>query len=151
MAPMSRLRTAFAPVLLVGVLAVVVGGCAGQGSSKKSADAFTGSKQDVAQVVDELQSAAQKQDGKKVCKDLLAPALVTAAAKGGKTCKSVLNDNLSDADTYGLKVKAVTVTGATATAVVEADGGSGAKDTTSTFTFAKDPGANGAWKISSFG
>lgn len=151
MAPMSRLRTVLAPVLLAGALAVTATGCAGQGSSSSSADDFTGARKDVAQVVDDLQGAVGKADGKKVCNDYLAPALVQSASANGKKCQSVMEDNLKDADTTGMTVKSVTITGNTATAVVESDGGKDAKDRTNTFTFVKDPGANGAWKISSFG
>jgi len=151
MAHMSRLRTVIAPALLAGALAVTAAGCAGQGSSKSSADEYTGAKKDVAQVVDDLQDAAGGADGKKVCNDLLAPALVQKVAVDGKTCKKAMEDLLQDVDTSGMEVKSVNVTGSTATAVVESDGGSGGKDRTDTFTFAKDPGANGAWKISSFG
>ena len=151
MALMSRLRTVLAPALLAGALAVTAAGCAGQSSSKSSADEYTGAKKDVAQVVDDLQSAAGKADGKKVCNDLLAPALVQKVATGGTTCKKAMEDLLKDVDTSDMTVKSVAVAGATATAVVESDGGSGGTDRTNTFTFAKDPGANGAWKISSFG
>jgi len=150
MAPMSRVRHAL-PVLVAGLLALTAAGCAGQTSSKSSAEDFTGVKKDVAQVVEDLQSAVSKADGKKVCNEILAKPLSSSVSKGGKTCKDILDDNLSDVDTSGMKVTSVTVTGDTAKAVVVSDGGSGDPDRTNTFTLVKDTGANGVWKISSFG
>jgi ketosteroid isomerase-like protein len=146
-------RSALLSVLVAGGLAVAVSGCGPAGSSADSAKEFTGAKADVAQVVDDLQDAAQKRDGSKACK-LFAPNLLQVFKTRNQTCKTVLNKNLTDADTTKMTVKSVTITGDKATAVVQSDTGkkgSGSKQT-NTFTFVKSPSvANGAWQVSSFG
>jgi hypothetical protein len=147
---MRPLRPALA--LASVALAVLASGCAAGGSSSsKSSTTFTGDKAAVAQVVSDLEAATKKRDGDKVCKDFLAPALLKTFTTGKPSCKSTMNDNLADADAFGMDVTAVTVTGATATAVVLSDAGKDNAKQKNTFTFVKDPGANGAWKISSFG
>lgn len=139
-------------LLATGALAVVVSGC-GPAASKnsESAKSFTGEKADVAKVVDDLQAAAQKRDGKKVCTELLAPVLLKTFKDPKRPCKTVMDENLTDADLYKMTVDSVVVNGATATAIVSSDAGKGKPKQKDTFTFVKVAGANGAWKISSFG
>jgi hypothetical protein len=55
-----------------------------------------------------------------------------------------VSDALDDADTFNMTVKSVTVSGATATAVVDS------KEKTANDTF-KLANVGGRWKISSFG
>jgi hypothetical protein len=141
------------PVLAVaGLLAASVTGCAASGSKgSDSAKDFKGTQADVAQVVDDLVSASQKRDGEKICKEILAPALTATFTANKTVCKDVVKDNLGDTDIFGMTVKSVQVNGNTATAVVESDAGSDEPKQKNTFTFVKDAGANGVWKISSFG
>ncbi len=146
------MRTSRPAILLaIGALAVSSTGCAASGTtSSDSAKEFSGVQADVAKVVDDLESAAKKRDGKKVCNEILAPALLKTFS-ASRTCKSVVDDNLSDADLFGMTVTSVQVNGTTATAVVESDTGKDDAKQKNTFTFVKDSAANGVWKISSFG
>lgn len=99
------------------LLAVLLAGCgAGQASS---AGDFEGEEKKVAQVVEDLQSAGESQDGAEVCSRLLTDDLVEQLAASGRSCTQEVEKALKDADDYSLEVKDVNVTGSTATARVE--------------------------------
>jgi Putative lumazine-binding len=135
--------TRLAALLLT--LPLALGAC-GQ-STKDSAGDFKGDQKAVAQTVEDLQSAGRKREASKICDDLLAPALVAQIKKASSTsCKDVLDDALSDADSFELQVKKVTVNGATATAVVESEGGD--QDRTDSLELTK---VGNAWKIATLG
>ena len=137
-----------APIRLAALLVALpltLGAC-GQ-AQKDSAKDFTGEQKAVAQTVEDLQKASRKSDEGKICKDLLAPALVTKIKTASKdTCEQALHDALRDADAFELQVKKVAVNGSTATATVTSD--TGPKDRTDTLQLVKD---RGAWKISTLG
>ena len=101
--------------LLPVVLAVALAGCGGGGDS--AAD-FEGEQKAVAQVVEDLQEASVEDEPRRICRALLDPALVRRAG-GPDACARRIDAALGDADTYELEVKAVRITGATATARVE--------------------------------
>jgi hypothetical protein len=114
-------------------------------SSSNSASDFSGVKKDVATTVDDLSSAARSSDEGKICRDLLAVALIDKLRTAShKSCNSAVSDALDDADTFDTTVKSVTVTGTNASAVVD----SKRKDTNDTFKLVK---VGGRWKIASFG
>ena len=117
-------------------------GC-GSAGSNSSAD-FTGAKEDVAKAVEDLESAARGSDEGKICRDLLSSALIDSLRSGGKSCTSAISDALDDADTFDMTVKSVTVTGTTATAVVDS------KEKTANDTFKLEK-VGGRWKIASLG
>ena len=137
---MPASRTA---ALLLAVAGIATG--CGTAGSNSSTD-FTGVKKDVANAVEDLESAARSSDQGKICRDLLATSLIDAirSGAGGKSCTSAVSDALDDADTFDMTVKSVTVTGTTATAVVD----SKKKSTNDTFKLEK---VGGSWKIASFG
>jgi len=139
MAPAPRLA-ALALVAAAGLSAC------GQ-TAKDSAGKFKGEQKAVAQVVEDLQDAGSKHDAKKICSDLLAPALVTRIqqASSGK-CDSVLRDALGDADAFELQVQKVTINGTTADATVQSQ--SGDKKRTDTLQLQK---VGGGWKIATLG
>jgi predicted lipid-binding transport protein (Tim44 family) len=137
-----------APIRLAALLVALplaLGAC-GQ-TEKDSAKDFQGEQNAVAQAVEDLQKASRKGDESKICKELLAPALVQKikTASDG-TCEKVLKDALRDVDSYELQVKKVAIDGTTATATVTSD--TGPKDRTDTLQLVKD---RGAWKISTLG
>lgn len=145
---------AAAPLRLLPVLvtvALTLSAC-GQ-TSKDSAGDFEGDQKAVAQTVEDLQSAASKADGDKICDELLAADLVakikaTAQKDDPKaTCGDGLKDALRDADSFELQVKKVAINGTTATATVESDD-KGDDKATDTLTLTK---AGDGWKISSLG
>lgn len=114
---------------------------------KDSSSDFQGDQKAVAETVEDLQSASRKHDGEKICGDLLAPALAAKIKAASKdTCDTAVKDALSDADSFELQVQKVTVSGATATAVVESEGGD--KDRVDTLRLVKD---GGSWKIATLG
>jgi 2',3'-cyclic-nucleotide 2'-phosphodiesterase (5'-nucleotidase family) len=136
-------------VLALAAVAAAASGCGAAASTGgNSADDFTGQRKAVAQLVDDLQDAASRRDGAKICNELLAANLIAGFKARGEVCKDVVTDTLTDADIYAMTVDAVTVTGVKATAVVLSDSGTG-DDQRNIFAFVK--GKNGAWKISSFG
>jgi hypothetical protein len=137
------------PLALLVVSALALGAC-GQ-SSKDSAKDFQGDQKAVAQAIEELQTQGSKRSSdsaRKICSDLLAPALVARISQASsKPCDAVIKDALGDADAFELQVKKVTINGNRATAVV-ASQTSGEKDRTDTLTLEK---VGGAWKIASLG
>jgi len=118
-------------------------GCGASGSN--SATDFTGVKGDVAKTVEDLESAARSSDEGKICRELLAVALIdTLRTANHSSCNSAISDALDDADTFDMSVKSVTVTGTNASAVVD----SKRKSSNDTFKLVK---VGGSWKIASFG
>jgi hypothetical protein len=113
------MRTA-AGLCLIAVLALA--GCAGQTSNKDTSSNFTGEQKAVAKVVEDLQSAAEDSDERKICADLVVAELRDAIAKNGNaaTCTGAMEPALKDTDQADLTVRSVTVNGDQATAVVRA-------------------------------
>ncbi len=129
------------PLVLAALFAA---GCTASDSSSTN---FEGAQKDVADVVDDLASAAGTGDGAKLCADVLAPSLADAMAAGRSTCSQQLDDALKDADDNELTVESVTVDGTTATARVKGrDGADG--DAIRTFEFERE---GQDWKITSLG
>jgi hypothetical protein len=118
-------------------------GCGSTGSN--SSNDFDATKQPVAQTVEDLESAARKSDEAKICNDLLAPQLIATIRSSGQSCPQAVSHALDDADTFDLTVKSVTVSGNTATAVVQSKRKKPAQDT---FKLVK---VGGRWKIASLG
>jgi hypothetical protein len=97
--------------------ALALAGC-GSGESS-SAGGFEGQEKEVAQVVEDLQRAAQSRDGGKVCSELLARELVDELSSGDQDCIDEVEKAIGDADDYELRVTDVSVEGESATATVE--------------------------------
>jgi hypothetical protein len=140
------LRVLIAPA----VLAFAIAGCAGQGDSSTK---FSGAKRPVAEAIEDLQSAGEKGDGKKICADLLAASVVKRVSTPTKTCAKVVKQQLDDADTFDLEVVTVSLDGgksgagathATARVKSKEDG----KDRFDNFTLVKE---SGRWRIQSLG
>jgi Domain of unknown function (DUF4878) len=140
---------AAAPVRLVTLLAALALGLSACGqATEDSAGDFQGAQKDVAQTVEDLQSASRKKDASKICDELLAPALVAQIKTASKdTCPNALDDALGDADSFELQVKKVTIEGTQATVVVESDVGAD-EHKSDTIELTKD---NGSWKIATLG
>jgi hypothetical protein len=100
--------------------ALALAGC-GSGESS-SAGSFEGQEKEVAQVVEDLQRAAQSRDGGKVCSDIFARELVDELSAGDQDCIDEVEKAIGDADDYELRVTDVTVAGERATAVVQQGG-----------------------------
>jgi len=130
---------------LVVIVACVLG-VAACGQTGSSASDFQGDERAVAEVIDELQSAAGRRDGARVCKELLATELVERLEQGDVACSEELDDALREADDSSLEVTDVQVNGTRATA--EVTGKEGSEDRRATFRLVEQ---NGAWRIESLG
>ena len=104
------------------VVALALAGCGGGGTSNDdSSEDFTGEKQAVASIVEDLQSAAEDSDEQEIC-DLLTGELRDAVTKGSgaASCRAGLEKALKDTDQSDLTVKSIAIDGDEATAVVRA-------------------------------
>jgi hypothetical protein len=135
---------------VVSLLAIALVGCS---QTKDSSTKFAGAKRPVAQAIEDLQSAGQDGDSKKICSDLLAASVVKRIATPTKTCSKVVKQQLDDADSFELEVVSVALDGSKAGAgathatarVKSTDNG---KDRFDNFTLVKEAGR---WKIQSLG
>ena len=98
------------------LLAALASGCGGAASS---AGDFEGEEKQVADVVEQLQSAGEAGDAKAICDEVLAKALRDEIAEAGSDCEEELDKAIKDADDFDLEVQDVAITGDTATARVE--------------------------------
>ena len=125
--------------------AVLLAGCAAQSSNNDDTSKFKGDQRLVANTVEDFQSAASKGDQDKICRDLLAKALVQQYSQRGGTCEKVVDAALKDTDSFDLTVEKVAISGQQATATVKADRGK--KDLTQAITLVKQ---GAGWRISEF-
>src|SRR5215212_3063618 len=96
------------------ILAFTLTAC-GQSSS---AGKFTGEKESVATVIEDLQRNGERRQADDICDKLLTTALQETVKAGGKTCASEMKKAVDDADAFDLDVQDVTVNGTKATAKV---------------------------------
>ena len=115
---------------------------AGCGQSASSSSDFQGEERAVADVVEELQSAGERRDGDRICKEILAADLVQELEQGGVDCAAELDKALREADDSSLDVTDVQVSGTSATAKVT--GKEGTEEREATFELVKE---NGAWRV----
>jgi len=127
------------------VLAVAVGGCGA--ASRDSTEDFKGQERAVAAAIEEIETAARKDDADKVCKQLLSDSLLTALEKKGTTCTTGVQEGFDDADSLDLEVDDVTISGDTASAEVTS-GRSGSDRKQDTLNLVRD---GEDWKIASLG
>ena len=127
------MRTCAPGTLLAAAL--VLAGC---GAAPSSSGDFEGDREEVAEAIEEIQSAAQRREADRLCRDLLSRRLRDAVAAGGTSCDSEVEKATEDADAYELEVQDVTVTGTTASARVK--GEAGERDVTRTFRMVKEDG-----------
>jgi hypothetical protein len=125
--------------LIALLVAVAVAGCTASSSSSGN---FQGTERDVADAIDDFSSAASRKNEAKICDELLTRELAQSLRSTGTNCETEISDALADADDYDLTVKDVSVSGATATAVVENN------DRTATFRLQK---VGTAWRIAALG
>ena len=120
--------------------AVALGGCGAQEDSGE--EDFQGAEAEVAQVVEDLQSAAQQGDAEEICSRILAPQLATDLAAGSSQCIDQMEKAVGDVNDFDLEVTGVTVTGATARAQVS----QGEDGRTTTMELARQ---GTAWRVTS--
>ena len=86
------------------------------GGTQDSAGDFDGAEHDVATTIEDLEEAGQEDEPERICKALLAKAVVERLGAG---CAKTIGKALDQADTFALTVESVRVTGNTARARVE--------------------------------
>jgi|SRR3954451_11498687 hypothetical protein len=128
-----------AVALIVSLLAAAAAGCTA--SSSSSGD-FKGTEGEVAAAIDDLSSAASRKNEAKICDELLTKEFAQSLRSTGTDCETEISDALADSDDFDLTVKDVSVSGPTASAVVENN------DKTATFRLQK---VGAAWRIASLG
>ena len=128
------------PLLLV----VAIAGC---GQTASSTSKFKGAEKDVADTIEQLQTAATGRKPEDICANVLTRALIEKVKTSGHDCVTEMENVTGDADDYELTVTAVTITGATATARVKARKG-GKDNALTNFALARE---DGKWRLSSFG
>jgi hypothetical protein len=134
------MRCALAPAAVV--LALALAGCGGQGrENTDSAQEFTGEQKAVATTVEDLQKAAKERDGRKICGDLITAKLRDAISDSN--CGEAVDDAIRETDEVDLEVTKVTISGTTATALVEEETG---EDESRTRTLELEKAA-GRWRI----
>jgi hypothetical protein len=126
------------------LLAAVIAGC---GQAASSASDFKGTEKDVADTVEQLQSAAQNRKPEQICSDVLSRELADRLKTGGSDCVDTMEKLTGDADDYELDVTDVTITGTTATALVKSRRGK-RKDATTTYALARE---DGKWRLTNLG
>jgi hypothetical protein len=109
-----------ARLVLPLLVAALASGCTASGSSSD----FEGEEKRVADVVERLQSAGSKGDGKVICDEVLAASLREQVQASGSNCEQEIDKALKDADDFDLEVEDVTIDGDEATVRVKGlDGG----------------------------
>ena len=125
------------------VIAVLGSGCTGGGSS---ADDFAGEEKNVADKVEQLQSAGESGDAAAICDEILSRQLREQIQEAGSSCEQEIDKALDDADGFELDVEDVTISGTEATARVSGsdDGERGVRE----FEFVRE-GTD--WRATSLG
>jgi len=126
------------------LVAAAVAGC---GQPPSSASDFKGGEKDVAEAVEELQTAAQNRKPEQICSEVLARELVDRLKTPGGDCVDEMEKVTGDADDFDLEVTDVNITGVTATARVTGRKG-GRDDGVTTFALARE---DGKWRLTDLG
>lgn len=132
------------PLALLASLALA--GCTTRSTSDDSTGEFRGDQRLVANTVEDFESAASEGDEDKICRDLLARALVTQYGQRGGSCERAVDGALKDTDSFEMTVERVTINGAEASVRVRSDRGK--KDLQQSLTLVKQ---GQGWRISGFG
>jgi hypothetical protein len=144
--PCRPLRPVLALLLAALAIAAIAAGCAPQSSSSSNdTDKFKGAQKDVAQAVEDLESAANKSDQGKICRELISSAFRAKLSAHG-ACTTVVDGAVKDADSVGMTVDQVRIDGDKATARVTFE--TGKKDRTGTIPLVRE---GGRWRIDTLG
>jgi hypothetical protein len=128
-------------LLLAAVMLLALAGC---GEQQADLDKFPGEQRQVAQQVEDLQSAGESGSPEDICSDILARQRVDELEAAGTTCVDEMDKAISDADDFDLEVLSVDVSGDQATAEVRR----GDDGPTATYEFTRE---GDQWRAISFG
>ena len=134
----SRLRS------LPFLLAVAIAGC---GQASTSSSDFKGAEKDVADTIEELQTAAQNRKPADICSEVLGRGLVEKLKTADHDCVDEMEKVTNDADDFELDVTKITITGSTAAATVKARRGD-RDDAVTNFALARE---DKKWRLTDFG
>ncbi len=127
-------------------IVALLSGC-GPATTAGSAKQYTGAEQAVAQVIDDLGKAVKVADTKKICSQILVPALAAKITSVQRSpCDKALTKLMATGDDSSFSVDAVTLSGDHATASVHTGSGKSRRQA----TLGLDKTA-GKWRISSLG
>jgi hypothetical protein len=90
---------------LLGLLATAAIGCTS--TAQDTSGDFKGTEKDVADAIEDLQTAAQDDKPARVCRDLLSARLTRQL---GDRCERTIATAFDDSDTFDLSVKSIRVT-----------------------------------------
>ena len=96
------------------LLAAVAAGC---GAADQPSQQFSGAEEDVAEVVEELEAAAGKEEATKICTEILSTAL---SRRLGERCTGTVQTAIDDTDVFALSADSVRISGDRARVRVEA-------------------------------
>jgi ketosteroid isomerase-like protein len=123
------------------VLTLALAACGA--APRDSAKDYSGAERDVAAAIEDLESAARKNDAGTVCTKLLSDRLLATLKQQGTNCPTAVKDAFKDADSLDLTVDDVSISGRQATATVTS--GTGSRKKTDKLELEK---VGSAWKIS---
>ena len=129
-------------IVTLAVGAAALGGCASQQAS--SAEDFSGTEREVAQVVDDLQAAGRGGDAEEICSRIFSAELADSVKAGSSGCADEVDRAIRDVNSYDLQVTGVQVSGSTATADVRQRD----QDSRATIELARE---GRGWRITSLG
>ena len=101
---------------LAALLAVLAAAAVGCGGAQSSSQDFSGAEADVAEVVEELQTAAAEEETGRICTDILSAGLSRQLGnQGERTVRTAIDDT----DTFEVTAKSVRIEGGRARVRVE--------------------------------
>ena len=100
---------------LLAVLAALA--AAGCGATNTASQDFTGAEEDVAEVVEELQAAAQEDEATRICTEILSSEL---ADRLGERCTDTVQTAIDDTDIFEIGADTVRIEGDRATVRIDA-------------------------------
>ncbi len=104
-------------LLAVVIASLALAGC-GAEQSDDGLDRFQGAEREVADQVEELQSAGEGNQAEDICSNILSRQLVDELEAAGANCAQEMEKAIEDSDEFDFVVRDVTVSGNQAEAVV---------------------------------
>jgi hypothetical protein len=129
-------------LLLALVAALALAGCGAEARTSSAENFPAGAERDVAQKVEDLQEAGERNEPDDICSNILSQALVRELEAAGVECADEMKKAIEDADDYELDVRDVNVSGNTATVRVQR----GEDGPAETMEFTRE---NGDWRATS--
>jgi hypothetical protein len=137
-----RRRSVALAASIAALSAIALAGCAETTSASK----FKGESHAVAEVISSFASHAGTADGETICDQELSKALKTKLSSAGTSCKSTIEEQLHEVDTFNLTIESISIEGKRASAKVSST--VSGKPKLSTLSLVKE---GKSWRISGSG